>query len=91
MSKAILILDEMPKSCIDCKLSRLYGSFCQIIGDTYVSEGGKSDDCPLKEMPQHKKSLCLTDNKSIMISQPSIYESGWNDCLETLLGEENDN
>ena len=46
------------------------------------------DGFRLLEMPQYKKSLYLTDNKSIMINQPSIYESGWNDCLRQIIGEE---
>ena len=52
MAKAILVID-MPKSCAECKMSRLYGSWCNIIGDTHTNNGlDIADDCPLKPMPQ---------------------------------------
>lgn len=57
--KAILILDEMPKSCADCRLKR--GLFCGENGNSlydYIhyddSLNYKPDWCPLKPLPQMK-------------------------------------
>ena len=82
MNKAILVLNEMPKSCIECKLSMMYGTFCLIKGDTYVSEGRKSDDCPLKEMPKIKKPKDPDETWEEM-----HHRFGYNDCIIEILGE----
>lgn len=61
--KAILILDEMPKSCLECPLNRdcicvgtldnSYGVWgCYVV---LPDEDEKPYWCPLKEMPQEKE------------------------------------
>ena len=85
MAKAVLVMD-MPESCFGCNF--LYCNAdanidsCQAMevprivnSDTY----DKPDWCPLRELPERKKltynNLCA-DNKA----------SGWNDCLDDILG-----
>lgn len=74
--KAILVLDEMPKSCANCRLKR--GLFCGESGNSlhdYVNINLKPSWCPLKPLPSkdfwHKKD----------------YADGWNACIDELLGE----
>lgn len=77
--KAILILD-MPKSCIKCKLGLMYGSFCAINGDTYVTEGNKSEECPLKPLPQRKEELYYPRSEyEIAVNE------GYNKCIDEIL------
>ena len=84
--KAILVID-MPNTCSECKLfwndvdcgcmalERVFGEFgCSV---------GKPVDCPLKPMPQRFESPILTD-------YCLGSADGWNCCIETILGEENE-
>ena len=92
MSKAILIL-EKPNSCSECPL------FCGHYSD--MSCGGlnnrginypypkdfRQDWCPLKELPE-KQDLDIskiTDRDYLQYA--GEYESGWNACLNEILGE----
>lgn len=57
MSKAILVLDEMPECCADCPCSffeRDNPILNLICGATQedANNVGKTDWCPLKEMPE---------------------------------------
>ena len=90
MSKAMLILDEMPKSCIKCKLGLMYGSYCAIDGDTYVTEGNKSSDCPLKPLPQKNKydvEKYATVDYENGITLGHFLNHGWNECIDEILKE----
>lgn len=58
MSKAMLILNEMPKGCFDCPCSTVIEGKCYLCEVTYdtESDGGKiMESCPLRPLPKHKK------------------------------------
>ena len=93
MSKASLILD-MSKICLDCmfcfELDEGIKAHCSVVsGDEYEGffrriecDGGycqnKPEWCPLKELPERRKYNEEFFNGDV---------KGWNDCLETILGE----
>ena len=77
--KSILVIDT-PKNCMECKMSGLYGSWCHIIGDTYVKNGlDIADDCPLKPLPQKVEMDLNEYYKGVA--------DGWNDCIDSITGE----
>lgn len=83
MAKAILVMD-MPGCCADCHCgyfergTKELNLVCGATGED-ANNVGKPDWCPLRELPEKKKltytDLCA-DNKA----------SGWNDCLDEILG-----
>lgn len=86
--KAILVLDEMPKSCTDCRLKR--GLYCGGENSNslynyiqyYDSINDKPSWCPLKSMPSRKD-----DHESEMVGSIQMdigYTLGWNECLEEI-------
>ena len=85
MSKAILILDMPYSMCRQCMLFQSITIFHSV---TYWC-GGKSliidnpneiqDFCPLKPMPQRK-------SESAKRYDEEIYNSGWNECIDEILG-----
>ena len=88
MSKAILILDEMPISCGTCdmfyadkyfKCYRCKAHYDETLGDESVRQSW----CPLKPMPQKKK-----DYEELISHVDDYYEKGWNDCIDEILGGE---
>ena len=99
MTKAILLLDEMPKRCIDCpcmymiKNSHYCKHYCKatIDKDCYreienICE--RSSWCPLKLMPQHKEAVIKKQiSKCACMSYLDEYAAGWNDCLNEIKGE----
>ena len=85
MSKAILVID-MPKSCADCPLAQNdsdYGLCCFEVGILYDNvrdyKNRRSDDCPLKPMPE--KELDWNDGED-------EYITGFNACIDEILGEQ---
>lgn len=93
MSKAVLVLDEMPDNCFKCR-------FCQFAFDSdlfeegeaycaYESEsiqenldnGSKPDWCPLSELPKRKD---LTKTKS---ETEFATFTGWNLCMTAITGK----
>lgn len=77
--KAILVID-MPKSCLECSLSKLYGSYCSATqSDTYTTEGDISSDCPLKPMPEKEEG-------SMWNTDIGEYYEGYNACIDEILG-----
>ena len=90
--KAILVLDEMPNSCYACPLTYIdygddayYGANttrCVIDKDT-IPHHGKWDECPLKDLPQK-----IVGKREMFMP---TYSLGWNDCIGTMLGEEEGN
>ena len=89
MSKAILILDEMPMACAECKLNK--EDVCVILNkdishnrDDYGIEYEvyvRDYECPLKELPQFKKPKDPDETWDEM-----HIRAGYNTCLEELLG-----
>ena len=85
--KAILVIDEMPKSCYKCPMMFDDGNglWCGVERDKdgdmhmrvhyYCGENGRAGWCPLKSLPQTKN----TD-----FSPNIVYANGWNDCLEEI-------
>ena len=83
MSKAILVFD-MPNDCYECRQlrQRTYDRFCNMTHRSVVDAKTKPDWCPLREMP--KKD----DNDGLyQLEYTQGYMSGWNACLDEILGE----
>lgn len=87
MSKAILVLDEMPKDCKCCPVHFLdiYNNdsqrwWCGCTLKT-LEITVRPDWCPLRGVPRYKEIINHYDDK-----QNGIDE-GWNDCLYEILGE----
>ena len=78
MSKAILVLDEMPGSCCSCPLHNYH--FCNIT-DEPIDEDHRPNHCQLKSLP-NKKETAFCNNMSQLCSF-----HGWNNCLSEILGE----
>lgn len=96
--KAILVLDEMPSSCIDCRFCREIDegtdACCEIMGDPDDSElcrmidvsypQEKPDWCPLKEVPQKQPTEMKTINDDI---NKLVFNEGYNACIDEILGD----
>ena len=88
--KAILVLEEMPQSCIDCRL--MADGWCYATRDRGLfSEIDKRPCwCPLKEMPKKRGKMFLTERSQndtdLMVKSAfaNCYTDGWNDCLEEI-------
>ena len=96
--KAILIVDEMPKSCSDCWLHRNeYSDYekvwedichnaeheCHVLSKTnYIK---RPSWCPLKPMPE-KKELAnyLPFEDYPQQIRFMDFVNGWNDCIEEI-------
>lgn len=89
MTKAVLVMD-MPKSCSACKFMYEFQGIkkCQLMnvfnnGASKLSQNTftkkRHEKCPFGELPERKKLTYAdwgTDNEV----------SGWNDCLDEILG-----
>ena len=93
MSKAVLVLDEMPGVCADCPFD--HDGKCYITGeDLYWNDGDNDDnsnignDCPLKPLPDHKTdhTPCIWYDCGSDMVTCAEYRNGWNDCLEAVEG-----
>ena len=79
--KAILVIDEMPKSCSECKFAdfgKCWGSTSYI----HLSANDVPKECPLKPMPE-KKFLTQPSRYYWSILE-GWYKDGWNACLEEI-------
>lgn len=83
--KAILVL-EMPSSCEKCRLHSFVGKDCDVVcqakGTTQSYEdayNGKPDWCPLKPMPEKKK----TPDNILGV----FMNIGRNACIDEILGD----
>lgn len=72
MSKAILVLEEMPKNCGECPIA-LSCKYRVTIGDS------KSPYCPLNNMPEERE--VSFDDKS----QWAAQRRGYNSCIDEIL------
>lgn len=90
--KAILVI-ESPTVCGNCRLEQYCVinhksySYCGAIGIT-TRQGEILRDCPLKTMPQRKKSLIVADGDGTRFEEPTEFEQGYNSCIDEILGEE---
>ena len=87
MSKAVLVLPEMPENCADCRLEDSEYNICK---PTYKDVPFKSrfeperpDWCPLRTLPEKYNSSYDTD-------YGVGYIRGWNDAIEAIEGSEED-
>jgi len=77
MSKAILVIDEMPNKCCDCPYSA--ERYCRLDMKKFP-QGRKRKDCPLRPLPQR----IPIDNDSQTLDCMAI---GWNACINEITGE----
>lgn len=75
MSKAILVLNEMPKSCKECPL------FDGENKTTWDEEDGRPTNCPLKEAPKpmryaDKWTREMYDRKDVGMYNQALHDCG---------------
>lgn len=97
MAKAVLVMD-MPESCKKCVFCRglnacklkkyLAGDrICTIYTvDKQIMEGGKPDWCPLRELPERKKTFTTLECHSNGRWTEGM-KAGWNACLDAIAKE----
>lgn len=94
--KGIIVVDKIPGNCRYIKGDKengcpFGGMVCQITKKDvmrHVSEGTKSEDCPIKPIPEKKEVRETTASIGGVFLQGR--ETGWNDCInEILKGDEN--
>ncbi len=86
MSKAILVIGNMPEKCVDCPLHEMSGNFDKFLcpptqksHDKFAKK--KPDWCPLQELPNYKENN-IDNNR-----YETGYVWGYNNCLNEILGE----
>ena len=84
-SKAVLVINEMPKSCCYCQF---YCSdfidrrdYCSLDEHKEIDYHGRPDWCPLRLLPRK-----LTE-ADISWGEQRGYRGGWNNCLAEITGE----
>lgn len=94
--KAILVID-MPETCSKCELhgKDMEGIYCEVCSEKdYIKEyKGIPSWCPLKPMPMKKASLekwFAEGGTYLYTYNPNDYDKGWNDCVEFLEGDMQD-
>lgn len=85
MSKAILVLNEMPESCIKCyAIKASHGMiYCEVMQKGTNKDAvykSRPDFCPLKPMPEKDVYSSRYDEYL------SGYNDGWNNCLREIGG-----
>lgn len=81
MSKAILVLDKMPRSCEECTLTE--DCWCNVTGKN-IKYNHAFDSCPLKLMPEKKEVCSLEDATDV----EDWFDNGYNACIDELVGWE---
>lgn len=91
MTKAILVLDEMPTECDD----RLCPFMAENAGhkeSCFLKDNVTyGDTCPLKPMPlrrMHECVIVVEDKEYMRTSAFTDYDKGWNACLNEIEGKE---
>ena len=90
MSKAVLVLDEMPTSCDLCPFCEIYETPSGVMTcNNFLSEeygcdvsdyiGARPEGCPLRELPGKVYHENFCDN--------GRYDRGWNECLDEITRE----
>ena len=85
MTKAILVLNEMPKRCMECPFAYEYEQmyFCKTLQKII---GTKKDECPLKPIPKEEE---IDENYKFTRWDDDCdmaYNCGYNTCLEDIFG-----
>lgn len=88
MSKAILVLDEMPGSCYECDFLDDDGDYpmcritTEVCGYSFKTYKNKMNKCPLKQLPKkHVRDYPGYDGYI------TGWDDGWDACLDEILGE----
>ena len=89
MSKAILVMDNMPDKCGECECSYCdyddphLNLICAVVGDN-VSGSDKPDWCPLREMPE--KLPLQGDVSDLQKMLEEMRRASWNACIDAMIG-----
>ena len=89
MSKAILVMDNMPDKCGECECSYCdyddphLNLICAVAGDN-VSGSDKPDWCPLRPMPEKKPLKGNVSNIQRMMEE--MGSVSWNACIDAIGG-----
>ena len=92
MSKAILVMDNMPDKCGECECSYCdyddphLNLICAVVGDN-VSGSDKPDWCPLREMPE--KLPLQGDVSDLQKMLEEMRRASWNACIDAIGGGDN--
>ena len=81
MSKAVLIIDNVPKTCDECDL--LW--YCHRYSDPCITNI-KPEDCPLKIVPEKRNVEDIPKEKDTLY----FYNEGFNECLKEIFQENNE-
>lgn len=89
MGKCILVLDEMPSSCIKCPLYNYVPSRCFVLGkfQNDISEDYKPDWCPLKPITEKVETFNCEELCDVDDWYDSGYHNGYNACIDEILGD----
>ena len=82
--KSVLVIDT-PESCEECRLMA-YEEGCVLIGPVGGHHGGRSEDCPLRPLPEK----AAVDESMLGIGFDdfnTIYYLGFNECIDKIIGE----
>lgn len=85
--KAVLVIDEMPTRCLGCPCYYEDKGRCQNTWESVEDDLARPSWCPLKPIPQKK---ILDEELLFMSGNFRLIQArftGWNDCIDTLLGE----
>lgn len=86
MTKAVLVMDEMPEDCTMCKFWNSKDDECYATGVEELSlnsEEAKPDWCPLRELPEKKEELSVEEYEFGGLGK--AFVSGWNAYLDEIL------
>ena len=92
MSKAILVMDNMPDKCGECECSYCdyddphLNLICAVVGDN-VCGSYKPDWCPLREMPE--KLPLQGDVSDLQKMLEEMRRASWNACIDAIGGGDN--
>ena len=83
--KSVVVIDT-PETCKECLFNGFNWNVCILTDediDEYVNPNEtKPDWCPLKPLPQK-----MPRNE---LGNMSLYKSGWNACIDEIVGEQNE-
>lgn len=74
MSKAILVMDDIPVICAECNFAEIKGNNLYCIARLKMCYNSKPSWCPLKELPRKYEAVSMD------------FERGYNACIDEVLG-----
>lgn len=80
MSKAILVLLEMPEKCLRCDFGFDQGdtAYCSRLEKSVERTDHRSGCCPLRLMPKKEPPTIMNDEYD------DGYVTGWNRCIDQI-------